>query len=317
VLTTTLRPGSRLRSLASSQPETRVSASQLGEPFGKSETWVGTRTGIVQMRRLGPDERIASHAVHAARSALESSGVSTGQIDQVLLATCSALTGPWDRAQAIATEIGVQAPVVALNAACAGFSYALAAADSAIRIGDAEHVLIIAMEQMSRLLDAADLGTSIIFGDGAAAAVVSAHSEPQIGPAVSGSDGSLAHLIEIDENGFLRMSGREVFRWAVETVPGLIGEACDRAGVSVLDIDVFVPHQANRRITDSVVERAGFRDDIVISTDVTLSGNTSAASIPIALAKLRASGGMAAGSLALLVGFGAGLAYSAQVVCVP
>ncbi|MGH8859654.1 MAG: 3-oxoacyl-[acyl-carrier-protein] synthase III C-terminal domain-containing protein, partial [Jatrophihabitantaceae bacterium] len=189
-----------------------------------------------------------------------------------------------------------------------------------IRTCAARHVLVVAGEQMSRLIDPADLGTSIIFGDGAGAAVVGPASAGRtgIGPIVSGSDGSQAGLIACDSAapGFLRMAGQHVFRWAVEHMPGVAREACRRAGVALSDIDVFVPHQANLRIIDAVARTLGL-DNALVADDVTVSGNTSAASIPIALTRLIERRRVRSGHLALLLGFGAGLAYAGQVVELP
>jgi 3-oxoacyl-[acyl-carrier-protein] synthase-3 len=170
---------------------------------------------------------------------------------------------------------------------------------------------------MSRLLDPDDLGTSIISGDGVGAAVVMADSKPGIGPVVAGSDGAHGSFITVDDAGLLRMRGPEVFRWAVELVPGLAHDACLRAGVRIDEIDVFVPHQANLRIIDAVVRSMSLRADVAVATDIVGSGNTSSASIPIALRNLEARGVSLSGSLALLVGFGAGLSYAAQVVVLP
>ncbi len=180
-------------------------------------------------------------------------------------------------------------------------------------------MLILAAERMSDLIDPADLGTSIIFADGAGAAVVTAtDGSTGVGPVVWGSDGGQAGLIDCGNvpGGRLSMAGRQVFRWAVETVPRLAREACARAGVRLEDVEVFVPHQANLRIVDAVAERLGLQH-AVVAHSVATCGNTSAASIPIALADLDARGLRRRGQLALLAGFGAGLSWAAQVVVLP
>jgi 3-oxoacyl-[acyl-carrier-protein] synthase-3 len=207
---------------------------------------------------------------------------------------------------------------MAINAACSGFCFATNSADSFIRSGMARRVLIVAVEQMSALLDPEDLGTSIIFGDGAGAAVLGPATghEVAIGPLVWGSDGARGDLIACDPDGLLRMAGREVFRWAVESMPGVALAACERAGVDIGDIEVFVPHQANARIIDAIAARLGLTD-VVIARDISGSGNTSAASIPIALTRLLEEDVELSGRLALLLGFGAGLAYAGQVVRLP
>ena len=310
--------GSRLLSLDAARPAGVVSAAALGEPFGKDADWVEARTGIQQLRRLADGESAVDLAERAGAGALRRAGLAA-PVDLVITATCSSPAGPQgvEQGREVARRVAPDAGWFGINAACSGFSYALATADALIRAGSARHVLVVAVEQMSRLLDPTDLGTSIIFGDGAGAAVVGPAEEGTgVGPLVSGSDGEQAGMIACDADGWLRMQGRSVFRWAVETVPAIAREACARAGVAPGDIDVFVPHQANLRIIDAVVRTLGL-GAAVVATDVTTSGNTSAASIPLALAELAERGSAGAGRLALLVGFGAGLAYAGQVVELP
>ena len=309
-------PGSRLLSIAAARPGARVSGGQLGAPFAKDADWIEARTGIRELGRLAAAQHIADLAVNAGRAALRRARLSA-PIDLVITASCS--TPAADRVgQEIASRVAPRASWFEINSACSGFSYALAAADAHIRAGDAQHVLIIAAEQMSRLLDPDDLGTSIIFGDGAGAAVVAASTRGTgIGPVVWGSDGAQSGLIACDEKrGKLRMEGPHVFRWAIESVPPLAIEACRRAGVRVDDIDVFVPHQANVRIIDSIARKLGLHR-AVVATDIRTTGNTSAASIPMALSRLAERGLTRAGQLALVVGFGAGLAYAGQVIELP
>ena len=309
-----LLAGSRLLAVAGARPTLSVDAAELGAPYGKDAAWVNARTGIDTVRRVGPDDDIAELAIRAGREAVRAAGV---DVDFVVTATCSAPPGP-RRNDAVAAALAPGIPHVELNVACSGFCYALASADAMIRTGQAEHVVVVAAEQMSRYLDPADLGTSIIFGDGAGAAVLGPADEPGVGPVVWGSDGSQAQLIACDSDGenYLRMQGQSVFRWAVELVPRIAAEACRRAGVALSDIEVFVPHQANLRIIDAVARRLGL-EHAQIADDVTSTGNTSAASVPLALEALTAAGRARSGALALLVGFGAGLAYAAQVVRLP
>jgi 3-oxoacyl-[acyl-carrier-protein] synthase III len=304
--------GTRLVSIGAARPTVTHTAADLGAPFGKDAEWVEARTGIECLRRLAPDETIEDLAVTAGERALMTAGV--GVVDLVITASCSRLP---EHGQSVAARLAPGAATFEINSACSGFSYALAAADAFIRTGSAHTVLVIAAEQMSRLIDPTDLGTSIIFGDGAGAAVVTASDDgAQIGPVVFGSDGVNAELIECDPSGILRMQGRSVFRWAVDTVPALVEQACQRAGVTPADIEVFVPHQANRRITDAVIRKLDL-DHAIVASDVATSGNTSAASIPLAIETLLATEPRAHGALAVLVGFGAGLTYAAQVARLP
>ncbi|SHH09031.1 3-oxoacyl-[acyl-carrier-protein] synthase III [Jatrophihabitans endophyticus] len=313
------RAGSRLLGLGAAQPDPTRTAAELGAPFDKPGAWVQARTGIAELRRAGSAEEIAALARAAARQALAAARLAEQDVDLVITASCSAGTGPWD-VGSLAADIAPRAGRMQLNSACSGFSYALATADGLIRTGVAERVLIVAAEWMSGLVDPADLGTSIIFGDGAGAAVVgpAEGGRTGVGPVVWGSDGSAGGLIDCGPQvgGRMRMAGRAVFRWAVEQMPGIAAEACARAGVNLADVDVFVPHQANLRIIDAIAARLGLTR-AVVAGHVTSAGNTSAASIPLALTQLLAEGRARSGQLALLLGFGAGLAWAGQVVEVP
>lgn len=307
--------GSRLLGFGSAQPDHVVAGGELGERFGRTAEWIHTRTGIRSVRRLGPSDDIVDLATRAGRSALTNAGLPADRIDLVITASCSI---PTEASERIAHELAPGAGRLAVNAACSGFSYAVSMADALIRAGSARNVLLVAAEHMSRLIDPEDLGTSIIFGDGAGAAVAGPARgvEIGVGPVVWGSDGGHAQLLACSSDGLLRMAGQEVFRWAVETMPAVALSACARAGVSIHDIEVFVPHQANLRIVNAIAQKVGLRR-AVIASDVSESGNTSAASIPIALAKLVERREVRRGQLALLIGFGAGLAYAAQVVAMP
>jgi 3-oxoacyl-[acyl-carrier-protein] synthase-3 len=311
--------GARVLSFGAARPARTLVAAELGEPFGRSADWIETRTGITQLRRLGPGERLGALACAAARDAITDAGVPADTIDLVVLASCSLPTGTGPLAAELGRRLTPRAAVLDLNCACAGFCYGLASADALIRAGAANTVLLVAAEQMSSLLDPADLGTSIIFGDGAGAAVLrpAVDGEVYIGPVAWGSDGARADLIQVPERARgMRMQGQRVFRWAVDEMHKVASTACARAGVQPAQIDVFVPHQANLRIIDAMVRRLDL-GAAVIATDVTCSGNTSAASIPMALTRLIDEGRVRGGQLALLVGFGAGLGYAAQVLRLP
>ena len=305
----------RLLGVGAAQPERTITATELGAPFGRTAEWIRARTGIHAVRRVAPTTEIAPLATQAASIALERAGLDARDIDFVLTASCSLDRRVTAR---IAARVAPRAGWMAINAACSGFCFAMSSADNFIRTGMARNVLIVAVEQMSALLDPDDLGTSIIFGDGAGAAVLGPASSGVngIGPVVWGSDGERRDLIACDADGKLRMAGREVFRWAVESMPAVALEACARAGVDLTDIDVFVPHQANARIIDAVATKLGLTG-VVTSRDIIGSGNTSAASIPIALTRLLEDDATLSGRLALLLGFGAGLSYAGQVVRLP
>ncbi|MGH8959821.1 MAG: beta-ketoacyl-ACP synthase 3 [Jatrophihabitantaceae bacterium] len=313
--------GARILGVGAAQPAGSVSGDEVAARFGRTGEWIETRTGIRQLRLLAGDERLIDLALTSADEAVAASAIGTDRIDLIIATSCTSRPGAVALGPQIAQHLGLSCPTFDLNAACSGFCYAVSTAESMIRAGSVRHVLIVAAEHMSDLIDADDLGTAIIFGDGAGAAVVGPGREGEldIGPVVWGSDGEQAPLIAFgddDTDEYMRMQGRPVFRWAVESMPGVAIEACRRAGVKPTDIEVFVPHQANLRIIDAVARKVGL-EHAVIATDIVDSGNTSSASIPIALTRLRDTGAAKSGQLALLVGFGAGLAYAAQVVRLP
>jgi 3-oxoacyl-[acyl-carrier-protein] synthase-3 len=302
------------------RPGLRVRADELMAPFGKGAEWLRTRTGIRQLRRLGPDDSLVGLATEAAANALSDSAASVGldRVDTVIAASCS--WNPRERGSLgalVAAKLVPDAVAFDVNAACAGFCYGLSAANALVSAGRATAVLVIGAEQMSRLVDPADLGTSILFADGAGAAVVSAADAPGIGAIACTSDAARADVLEVPPGSTaLRMRGSEVFRWAVSEVPAVAEAAMARAGVAAADIEVFVPHQANLRIVEAVTARLGL-GHAVVADDVIITGNTSAASIPLALVALREAERTHSGQLALLVGFGAGLTIAAQVVRLP
>ncbi|MCU1658631.1 MAG: 3-oxoacyl-ACP synthase [Pseudonocardiales bacterium] len=307
--------GSQLLGLGAAQLDQRVSGAELGRRFGRTADWIRARTGIDAVRRTGHEDEMEQLAVRAARSALAQAGLAAGDVDLVLTASCSLDRSTSTR---IAATAAPNAGWMAINAACSGFCFAISSTDNFIRTGMARTVLVVAAEQMSALIDPADLGTSIIFGDGAGAAVLgpAAGGEPGVGRVVWGTDGDQSELIACSPDGLLRMAGREVFRWAVECMPDIALAACSRAGVDISDIAAFVPHQANGRIIDAVATRLGL-GDAVVTSDIRKSGNTSAASIPIALTRVMEQHDALSDRLALHLGFGAGLAYAGQVIRLP
>jgi 3-oxoacyl-[acyl-carrier-protein] synthase-3 len=306
--------------IGDARPSNSIAGAVLTERFGKTAEWLRVRTGITHVRRLGPDETLLDLALTAATRALTDASLTPDDVDTVVVATCSADAahhGPMSHR--VAARLFPRARAFDVNAACAGFCYGISVASSLVGTGSANTVLVIGAEQMSTLIDPADLGTSILFGDGAGAAVVTASGpgEPGIAAPAWSSDGANAGVLEIREGETaLRMRGSEVFRWAVDEVHKVAATAMAKAGVTADDIDVFVPHQANLRIVEAISRKLGL-GCATTATDVVESGNTSAASIPLALARLRRSGTQPRGQLALLTGFGAGLTIAAQVVRLP
>jgi 3-oxoacyl-[acyl-carrier-protein] synthase-3 len=313
-----VNPGARIMGFGAAQPADSTTGEQIGARYGRSAEWIEARTGIRSLRRLNASESLVDLAELAAVDALASSKLEPGQIDTVIAATCSMADGAPLMSREVSERLAPGAAYFDLNAACSGFCYAASTADSLIRSGAAQNILLIGAEQMSGIIDPDDLGTGIIFGDGAGAAVFSPNDTGRaaIGPVAWGSDGGQAELISFGNERYMRMQGQQVFRWAIDKIHHVALRACTMAGVTTADIDVFVPHQANLRIGTAIAAKLGLAH-AVVSSDITVSGNTSAASIPIGLCRLVQSGKARPGQLALLVGFGAGLTYAAQVIQLP
>jgi 3-oxoacyl-[acyl-carrier-protein] synthase-3 len=313
--------GARILSFGDYQPGNVVTNDDLAAKVETSDEWIRSRVGIVSRRFAGPDESVADMAFVAGGKALASSGLSPADIDLVIVATCSTEASIPNVSAVVAYRLGIAAPgAYDVNAACAGFCYALANASDSIRAGTARHVLVIGAEKMTAWIDFTDRSTCIIFADGAGAAVVGPVADgeaPGIGPVVWGSAGELSQNITIaDRNSSLHQEGQAVFRWATTTMHPIAAQACERAGVAVSELSAFVPHQANLRIIESIARKLGVPRER-LADDIVHAGNTSSASIPMALSRMAERGDLKSGSPALLLGFGAGLCYAAQVITVP
>lgn len=303
------------------RPDKVVTNDDLAKIVETSDEWIRSRVGIASRRVAGADESVADMAEAAGAKALAASGLTPASIDLVVVATCTAATPLPNVAAGVAHRLGIAAPgAYDLNAACAGFCYALAAAADSVRAGSARHALVIGAEKMTAWIDQYDRSTCIIFADGAGAVVVglAADGEPSgIGPVVWGSAGDQADKITIPEGTrALRQDGQAVFRWATTAMAPVALEACRRAGVSPADLTAFIPHQANLRIIEAIARKLGIPRDLV-ADDIVTAGNTSSASIPLALSRMAEQGRLQPGKPALLLGFGAGLSYAAQVITVP
>ncbi|GAA2584784.1 beta-ketoacyl-ACP synthase III [Actinomadura fulvescens] len=311
-------PGARILSFGDYQPAKVVTNHDLAKTVDTNDEWIRSRVGIAERRIAGDDESLVDMAVHAGGKALAGSGLGPGDIDLVIVATASHDVPMPNVSAPTAHRLGIHAPgAFDLNAACSGFCYALATASSAVRAGSARNVLVIGAEKTSQWIDWTDRSTCIIFADGAGAAVVAAGEEPGIGPVVWGSAGDHADKISIaDRTSFITQEGQAVFRWATTAIAPVALEACERAGISPADLGAIVPHQANLRIIDSIARKVG-ATNAVVADDIVTSGNTMAASIPLALAHMIERGDVRSGAPALLIGFGAGLAYAAQVIQIP
>jgi 3-oxoacyl-[acyl-carrier-protein] synthase-3 len=310
--------GARILAFGDYQPARIVTNDELARTIDTNDEWIRSRVGIAERRIAGPEEGVADLAFHAGGKALAGSGLSAADIDLVIVATCSAETLVPNVSATVAHRLGIIAPgAYDVNAACAGFAYALSNASDAIRSGSARNVLVIGSEKMSQWVDQTDRANCIIFADGAGAAVVTGSDVPAIGPVVWGSSGADADKIMIaDRNSFLKQDGQGVFRWATTALHPIALEACVRAGVKPEELAAFVPHQANLRIVHSIARKLG-ATNAVIADDIVNSGNTSAASIPLALSHMIERGDVPSGEPALIIGFGAGLTYAAQVIQIP
>jgi 3-oxoacyl-[acyl-carrier-protein] synthase III len=310
--------GARILAFGDYQPARIVTNDELARTIDTNDEWIRSRVGIAERRIAGPEEGVADLAFHAGGKALAGSGLSAADIDLVIVATCSAETLVPNVSATVAHRLGIIAPgAYDVNAACAGFAYALSNASDAIRSGSARNVLVIGSEKMSQWVDQTDRANCIIFADGAGAAVVTGSDVPAIGPVVWGSSGADADKIMIaDRKSFLKQDGQGVFRWATTALHPIALEACVRAGVKPEELAAFVPHQANLRIVHSIARKLG-ATNAVIADDIVNSGNTSAASIPLALSHMIERGDIPSGEPALIIGFGAGLTYAAQVIQIP
>jgi len=294
-----------------------------------SDEWIRQRTGIVERRWLDEGETLESLCLDAARQAIERSGLAAGQIDGVLVATVSRAVQTPALAPQLAAQLGTAPDPVAydLSAACASFCYGLAQAEALIRAGQARYVLLIAAETLSRMTDIHDRTTAFLFADGAGAVVVGPSEVNGIGPVVWGSDGSQSDVIwqtsdwfaalDAGQHPYLGMNGQAVFRWATTQIAQAAKQCLDKAGITPGELDVFIPHQANDRITDTMLRYLKLPASVVVARTIRHLGNTSGSSIPIAMDTLLRSGDAKSGQTALIIGFGAGLVYGGQVVTLP
>jgi 3-oxoacyl-[acyl-carrier-protein] synthase-3 len=310
--------GTKILGFGGYQPDKVVTNDDLAKLVDTNDEWIRARVGIQSRRFARDDETVADMAEAAGAKALAASGLEPSEVDLVIVATCSTESPMPNVAATVAYRLGIPAPgAYDLNAACAGFCYGIGAASDSVRAGSARNVLVIGAEKMTSWIDMTDRSTCIIFADGAGAAVVGQSESAGIGPVVWGSAGDQAHKITIEgRNGSLKQDGQAVFRWATTAIAPAALEACRRAGVTPADITAFVPHQANLRIIEAIARKLGIPRERV-ADDIIHAGNTSSASIPLALSRMAEQGRLQPGTPALLIAFGAGLSYASQVITVP
>ena len=328
IRTSTGASHARILGVGGYRPSRIVTNEEICEHIDSSDLWIRTRSGIVSRRWATDEETVASMSVAAGGKALADAGVQADQVDCVLVSTVSHLSQTPAIATTIAAELGCGGVAAFdVSAACAGFCYGIELAQSMVRSGSARYVMVIGVERLSDLTDPTDRSTAFLFGDGAGAALVGPSEEPGIGPVVWGSDGTQADVIRQEETWddamkagdfpHLTMQGGQVFRWASYAMAKVARQALDAAGVNPEDLDAFIPHQANMRITDAMAKALKLPGHVAIARDIAEQGNTSAASIPLAMERMIAAGEVKSGDTALIIGFGAGLVYAAQVIRIP
>jgi 3-oxoacyl-[acyl-carrier-protein] synthase-3 len=319
----------RITGIGAYRPRRIVPNSELDEAIDSSDEWIQERSGIKTRYFAGDGESVIDMSEFATRDALEMAGLEVGEIDAVVLATVSHPYQTPAAAPKLADQMGMDKPVAFdISAACAGYCHGISLANDMVRGGSARNVAVIGVERLSDFTSRTDRGTAFIFGDGAGCAIVSGSETPGIGPTVWGSEGDKWDVIAQNESWIdvheqkldwptIGMQGQRVFRWAVWSMAPVAQRALDVAGVSVDDLDAFIPHQANVRIIDALCKQLKVPEHVVVARDIVDSANTSAASVPLATERLLREGLAPRGGLALQIGFGAGLTYAAQVITLP
>ncbi|MGV9339163.1 beta-ketoacyl-ACP synthase III [Streptomyces sp. NPDC003688] len=316
----TAAPGSRITALGHYQPARVLTNDDLAAMVDTDDEWIRRRTGIATRRIAAEDESVTDMATAAASKALAASGLQPADIGMITVATCSAIDRCPSIAAQVAGRLGLPSPVAFdLNNGCAGFCTALACADHSLRAGAATNALVIGVEKMSDVTDWTDRRTCVLLGDGAGAAVLSVADEAGIGPVTWGSDPTRGDAVRLTGDWHPRFAqdGQTVFRWATTDLPAIAREACARAGLALSDLAGVVTHQANLRIIDAVLRQLDLPEGVVIAQDVVESGNTSAASVPLALSKLTERRELPSDAPVLLLAFGGGLSWAGQVVTCP
>ncbi len=309
-------------------PETVMTNADLERIVDTTDEWIVSRTGIRERRVVSEGETTSDLAARAARIAMDRAGVEPGEVDLLLVGTTSPDYVMPSTACQTQAKLGLKCPAVDIMAACTSFIYALQHGASVIEAGRADTVVVVGAEALTRLVDFTDRSTCVLFGDGAGAVVLKAGTEPGVEAIVLGADGTGGEHLIVPAGGaahpidaasveaheqFVKMNGSEVFKFAVRVIPRATKEALAASGHTLDDLRWLVPHQANQRIIATVEERLGI-DDERVYLGLERTGNTSAASIPLALDDLYTSGQLAPGDLLALVGFGAGLTWGAAVV---
>jgi 3-oxoacyl-[acyl-carrier-protein] synthase-3 len=319
----------RIFALGASRGHQVVTNDDIAGPIDSSDEWIRQRTGIVTRKRADSEQSLIDMAVEASKEAIQKSGIDPSEIGAVILAT---ITFPYQTpsgASLLAELVGAHgAAAYDISAACAGYCYGIAQADALVRAGTSKYVLVVGGEKLSDFIDPTDRSISFLLGDGAGAAIVGPSDHPGISKSVWGSDGAnwdkvgmTSSILDFKEGKAqwptLVQEGQSVFRWAVWEMAKVAKQALAESGLQASDLSALVTHQANIRIIDEFAKQLELPDSVVVARDIVETGNTSAASIPLAMHRLLAEGKVKSGGYALQIGFGAGLAFAAQVVELP
>ncbi len=319
----------RIYALGASRGHQVVTNDDIAGPIDSSDEWIRQRTGIVTRKRADSEQSLIDMAVEASKEAIQKSGIDPTEIGAVILAT---ITFPYQTpsgASLLAELVGAHgAAAYDISAACAGYCYGIAQADALVRAGTSKYVLVVGGEKLSDFIDPTDRSISFLLGDGAGAAIVGPSDHPGISKSVWGSDGAnwdkvgmTSSILDFKEGKAqwptLVQEGQSVFRWAVWEMAKVAKQALAESGLQASDLSALVTHQANIRIIDEFAKQLELPDSVVVARDIVETGNTSAASIPLAMHRLLAEGKVKSGGYALQIGFGAGLAFAAQVVELP
>lgn len=318
----------RILSVGGARGSRVVTNEEMCTMIDSTPEWIQQRTGITERRWAAEGEDAESLGLAAAAKAIERAGLQPSDIDAIIVSTVSHFMQTPSLATILAAKLGMEAPAAFdISAACAGFCYSVGIAESLVRSGSARHVVVLGVEVLSRYTNLEDRTTAFLFSDGAGAAVVGPSETNGIGPVIWGSDGDQADVINQTTDwltaaregrpAYIAMQGQSVFRWATGFIADAAKRTLEASGLTPDQLDAFVPHQANNRITDSMLRHLKLPDSVVVARSIKTMGNNSAASIPIGIESLLKSGEAKSGDTCLIIGFGAGLVYAGQVITLP
>ena len=319
----------RIYALGAARGNQVVSNDDIAGPIDSSDEWIRQRTGVPTRNRASEDQSMMDLAVEASKEAIAKSGVDPSEIGAVILATISFPYQTPSGASLLSELVGAQgAAAYDISAACAGYCYGIAQADALVRSGLCKYVLVVGAEKLSDFISPTDRTISFLLGDGAGAAIVGASDHPGISKTIWGADGSswdkvgmTGSILDFRDGKTpwptLTQEGQTVFRWAVWEMSKVAKQALDAAGIEASDLSALVMHQANLRIIDEFARQMKLPDTVVIAKDIVETGNTSAASVPLAMHRILEEKKVTSGAFALQIGFGAGLTFAAQVVELP